>query len=395
MKGKFHISSFLMPGGIPLAWRQLMNERKRFFVAVLGVSFGVILMLFQLGIFQAFMRLVVRPIEAMRGELAMISRDFQYIMTTESFPERRLYQAVADPDVIKVYPVMLDYVSWRNPETGKQCESALFGVYPFANPFILPEVLAHPEVFTMADAAMYDELSTPEYGDVAGLIRQANGEIRGEINKQRVRVPCTFRMGQTLAAYGNILVGMETFRRVNNRTGHAIELGMIELRAGADPEAAARRLNALLPGDVEVITREALARREKDYWQANTPLGFIVTAGLIIAMFVGAVIVYQILYTDINDHIKEYATLKAMGLSNRFFLRLILQEAAILPLFGFIPGLLLSAGLFHLADTQGGLPTRLTAPDTFFVFLLTAIMCVVAGLLATRRLRSADPADIF
>lgn len=395
MKRIFYIPAFRMPGGIPLAWRQLMNEKKRFVVAVVGVSFGVILMLFQLGIFQAFMRMVIRPIEAMQGELAMISRDFQYIMTTESFPERRLYQAAALPEVVAVYPVMLDYVSWRNPETGKQCESALFGVRRFANPFVLPDVVAQEEVLSLADGALYDEYSTPDYGDVMSLLREREGELPGEINKRRIRVLGSFRMGQTLAAYAHILVGVETFRRLVDRPGTAIELGMISLREGANAEEVAAHLNAMLPDDVEVITREALIQREKDYWQTNTPLGFIVTAGLIIAMFVGAVIVYQILYTDINDHLREYATLKALGMSDGFFLRLLLQEAAILPLFGFAPGMLLSAGLFHLADTQGGLPTRLTVPDTLIVFALTGIMCFTAGVLATRRLRAADPADIF
>ncbi|MDD2236688.1 MAG: ABC transporter permease DevC [Kiritimatiellae bacterium] len=394
MKGFRKIAALWVPGGIPLAWRQLMAEKKRFMVAVAGVSFGVLLMLFQLGIFQAFMLMVVRPIDAMKGELAMISKDFQYIMTTEPFPERRLYQALAIPEVQAVYPLMMLYASWRNPDTGKQCELALFGLRPSANPFVLPDIIAREEVLALPDGALYDECSTPDYGDIVSLLER-DGVIQGEVNKRRVRVLDSFQMGQTLAAYGHILCGMETFRRLTDRKEQVIELGMIELREGADPVETAARLNALLPGDVEVIPREEFAQKEKEYWQANTPLGFIVTAGMIIAMFVGAVIVYQILYTDINDHIKEYATLKALGYSDGFFLRLILQEAAILPLFGFLPGMLCSAGLFYLADTQGGLPTRLTVSDTLLVFALTTLMCFVAGILATRRLRAADPADIF
>ncbi len=267
-----------------LGWRQLIREKKRFCTALAGVSFGVILMLFQLGIFQAFMLMAARPIDAMKGELVMISRNFQYFMDAKSFPERRLYQTLALPDVKEVYPVMIDYGSWRHPETGREGDQAVFGVRPHANPFILPR-------------------------------------------------------------------------------------------------------------DVEVITRQELILREKTYWEEHTPLGFIVISGMIIAMFVGAVIVYQILYTDINDHVREYATLKAMGLGDGFFLRLVLQEAAILTAFGFIPGVLFTWVLFYLAETEGGLPTRLTIPDTLLVFGLTVVTCVIAGLLATRRLRAADPAD--
>lgn len=371
-----------------------MGEKKRFFVAVGGMSFGVILMLFQLGIYQAFMQMAVRPIVAMKGELAMISRDFQYVMTTEPFPERRLYQVLALPEVKEVYPVMIRFGSWRNPENGRQCKVALFGVQAFANPYILPEVMAQADVLALPDGALYDELSPKEFGAVATLLNRDH-EIQSEVNKWHVRVLGTYRQGRTLAVNGHMVLGAETFRRVTERKNHTIELGMISLRSGANAADVAQRLNALLPDDVEVLTRENLIRQERAYWKINTPLGFIVTAGMVIAMFVGSVIAYQTLYTDINDHIREYATLKAMGLGRGFFLRLILQEAIILPAFGFAPGLVLASLLFRLADTQGGIPTHLTVPDTLIVMGLTLLSCIFAGLWATRRLRAADPADIF
>jgi putative ABC transport system permease protein len=392
-----HISKYVslwFPGGVPLAWRQLIAEKKRFSTAVAGVAFGIILMLFQLGIYQAFMVMVLVPIDAMKGDLAMISRDFQYIMSTEAFPERRLYQALASPEVKLVYPVMIKFGSWRHPETGKQHEVALIGVRSYANPFTLPGVVAHEAALAVPDGALYDELSTPDYGAVADIFGK-NGVFPGEINKRRVRIMGTFRLGQTLAAYGHIVVGAETFRRITSRKNSTIEIGMIEVRTGADPQVVAEKLNTMLPEDVEVVTRLELSRREQAYWQDNTPIGFIVTAGMVIAMFVGAVIVYQILYADISDHIKEYATLKALGMGDGFFVRLILQQAAILPFFAILPSLAVSAILFLLADSQGGIPTQLTVSDTLTVLALTAVMCLIAGMLAVRRLRAADPADIF
>ncbi len=388
------LRDFWMPGGIPLAWRQLMGEKKRFAVAVVGVAFGVMLMLFQLGIFRAFMVMVVRPIAALRGELVMVSRDFQYIISTEPFPERRLVQAQALPEVGKVYPLRLRYGQWRHPDTGRQCDVALYGIRPDANPFTLPEIEAQLDVLSLADGALYDELSTSDYGDVAARLRQ-DGVLVGEINKRRIRVLGLFPLGETLAAYGNVIVGAETFQRILERKAGLIELGMIELVPGADAATVAARLKELLPKDVEILTRAELMSREQAYWQANTPLGFIVTAGLVIALFVGAIIVYQILYTDINEHLREYATLKAMGMSDGFFIRILLQEACILPAFGFVPGLALSAGLFWLAETAGNLPTRLNVSDTAWIAGLTVGMCLVAGLCATRRLRAAEPADIF
>ena len=363
-------------------------------MAVWGVSFGAVLLLFELGCYQAFMIMAVRPLAAMEGELAMISRDFQYVMTTESFPERRLYQALAEPEVEEVYPVGIQFGSWRNPETGTQRKVALYGVYAYANPYALVERGAAAGILAQPDAALYDETSPLEFGDVAGRVRGA-GELRGEVNKCAVRVLGTYRQGRTLAVNGHMLMGMEAFRRATGRTGREIELGMIGLREGAGAVETARKLNERLPDDVEVLTREELMRREREYWQRNSPLGFIVTAGMVIAMFVGSVIAYQTLYTDINDHMREYATLKALGLGDGYFVRLVMQEAAILPAFGFAPALAATALLFWLAEAQGGIPTRLTLRDTLLVGGLALLSCAVAGLLATRRLRAADPADIF
>jgi putative ABC transport system permease protein len=386
--------SLWRPAGIPLAWRQLAADRKRFAVAVAGVAFGALLMLFQLGIYQAFMTMIERPIAAMTGHLVMVSPNFNYLLSTDGFPERRLYQSLARPEIKAVYPVTMRFATWRHPQTGRSFETALIGVRPSAHPFRLPAVIEQEALLQWPDGALFDSLSSPDHGPVDELLA-ATDSLVTEINQKRLRVLGTFALGQTLGTTGHVLVGSETFRRLTGRLDHGIDFGMIELRDPGQSEEVAAALNAVLPADVEVWTRAEFMARERDYWQGNTPIGFIVTAGMIIAMLVGAVIVYQILYTGINDHLKEYATLKALGLGEGFFSRLVLQQASILPLFGLLPALALAAGLFYLADTQGGLPTQLQVGDTLIVLGLSIFMCLAAGLLALRRLHSADPADIF
>lgn len=379
---------------IPLAWRQLTGQKRRFYVAVCGVSFGTVLMLFQLGIYQSFMITAVRPITSMQGDLAIISADFQYILTTEAFPERRLYQALAVPAVAEVFPVRILFSSWRDPDSGTQRKMAMYGIYPFANPFILPGLEDVGALLAQPDVVLYDETSPLEFGDVAGRL-QRDGVVHSEVNKHAVRVLGLFRHGRTLAVNGHLVMGMEGFRRVTGRVGQDIELGVITLHPGASVAAVAEELNALLPNDVEVLTSEELKRREQAYWLRNTPLGFIVTSGMLIAMFVGSVIAYQTLYTDINDHMREYATLKALGLSRGYFARVVMQQAFLLPAFGFVPTLVVTGLLFRLARAKAGIPTHLAVSDTLLVAGLTLVSCAIAGLLATRRLRAADPADIF
>ena len=125
------------------------------------------------------------------------------------------------------------------------------------------------------------------------------------------------------------------------------------------------------------------------------PIGFVIGASMAVAIFVGAVIVYQILYTDVSDHIPEYATLKAIGFADSFFVWTIIQESVILSVMGFIPGSLLAGVLYKLTRDIGNMPTYMSVSSLIIVFGLTVSMCVVAGLLATRKLRNANPADIF
>ena len=197
------IQSWLMPGGIPLAWRQLTSDKKRFATALAGVSFGVVIMLFQLGIFQAFMTMVIRPIVAVQGDLMLISPDFQYFAVPGEFPERRLYQALADPDVAEVYPLLVSYQKWHNPQTGSKTDIVLIGVHAARNPFLIPEVTSRADVLTSPEAVLFDEGSTPDCGDIYGMFHK-DGVVETEINGRRIQVHGLFSMGQTLGAYGHV-----------------------------------------------------------------------------------------------------------------------------------------------------------------------------------------------
>jgi putative ABC transport system permease protein len=110
---------------------------------------------------------------------------------------------------------------------------------------------------------------------------------------------------------------------------------------------------------------------------------------------VGMIVVYQILFSDVQDHIKEFATLKAMGYSGFFLSRVVLNEALQLAVIGFVPGLLISLFIYNQATTVTNLPLEMTWQRGAAVLGLTILMCAISGLLALRKLRSVDPAAVF
>ena len=124
-------------------------------------------------------------------------------------------------------------------------------------------------------------------------------------------------------------------------------------------------------------------------------IGFVFGMGVAIGMLVGCVIVYQILFSDISRHIGEYATLKAMGYANSYLMRVVMGEALILAVLGFIPGWLLALGLYRLASIKIYIPLTMDLSKSALVFTLIFVMCVLSGLLAIRKLRDANPADMF
>jgi putative ABC transport system permease protein len=185
------------------------------------------------------------------------------------------------------------------------------------------------------------------------------------------------------------------FRVLPTRRRGLADLGLIRLKPGADPVAAQARLTALLPADVRVLIHDQYEDQELAYWTLTTPIGFIFKLGVAMGIVVGLIIVYQILYNDVNSHLPEYATLKAMGFPNSYMSAVVLRQALLLSIIGFLPGGALSVLIYKFAGDATLLPIHMTAGRMVGVYVLTALMCVGAGALAMRRVRLADPAEIF
>ncbi|HUZ91569.1 MAG TPA: FtsX-like permease family protein, partial [Methylocella sp.] len=132
-----------------------------------------------------------------------------------------------------------------------------------------------------------------------------------------------------------------------------------------------------------------------DYWNNTAAIGFIFILGALMGVFVGSVIVYQILYTDVTDHLPEYAALKAIGYRDRFFSGVVLKQSVILSVLGFVPGVSISWAVYRYTAATTGYTMDLTLALAVGVLTVTVGMCVAAGLFAMRRLRRADPAELF
>jgi putative ABC transport system permease protein len=372
-----------------------MNSKGRFLAATAGIAFTVVFSMLQLAFLDALYTSVTLLYSHLNADLILIGPRYQCIVATSNFPERRLYQALAFEEVESVSALYMSMAQWKNPVNGRHRQIFIIGFTPHKQVFDYPDVDRHFRELSEPGKVMFDEGSRPEFGPVPPLFRNS-GTVITELSHRRVEVVGLFRIGANFANDGNILTSdANFFRLVPYRGLGAVDVGVIRLKPGVDPESTQRRIAAALPSDVTVLTKQGLLNREKAFFGASLPIGFFFQMSVIIGLVVGAVIVYQILYSDVLERLPEYATLKAIGFSNGYLFRIVLQQALILSILGFIPGLLLSVGVYEIARLGTMLPISLTVLRLLLVYFLTVVMCTTSGLLAMRKLRHADPADIF
>ncbi|MEH2144510.1 ABC transporter permease DevC [Nostoc sp.] len=380
---------------IPLSWLQLTREKTRLAVALAGIAFADILMFMQLGFRDALYYSNVRFHSSLQGDIVLINSQSSAVLAMRSFSQRRLYKALDLPAVQSVHPIYLDYTVWKNPVTGRPRSILIFGMNPENNLLNLPGVQDNLDKLKLPDVVLFDRSSRVEYGPIAANYEQGKTVI-AEVRRRRIKVGGLFTLGASFGADGNLITSDINFLRIfSNRQPGLIDIGLIRLKPGADIKVVVQELQNYLPNEVNVLTKQEFIDFERNYWANSTAIGFIFTLGTVMGFIVGTVIVYQILYTEVADHLAEYATLKAIGYTQNYLLTVILQEALLLAVLGYFPGIIFALFMYKTAREATLLPVFMSFDRAVMVLILTMIMCIISGAIAVRKLRSADPADIF
>ena len=389
------IGRFLSGRGIPLASLMLVRQPVRLAVALAGISFAGILMFMQLGFRDGLFDASVTVHRLFDADIVLISPRSTSSVSMAGFPRRRLVQTMALPEVEGITPVHWNLLLWRNPKTRGTRSILALGFEPGDPLFVDPTLAPKAQVLTQKGRVLFDEKSRPEFGPVAEWFRDGR-TVESEISGKRVRVAGLIELGSSFGADGNLLTSSETFLELlPNTPPGSIEVGLVRLQQGTDAEAVVDELNALLPEDVTVLTKQGFIDFEQNYWRTSTSIGFIFTLGAAMGFVVGCVIVYQVLYYDVSDHLPEYATLMAMGYKLRTLLGVVVREGLLLALFGYLPAYAAGQGLYLLVRSATALPVAMDFSRAITVFSMILVMCMASAGLAMRRLVDADPAEIF
>jgi putative ABC transport system permease protein len=377
-----------------LAWRQLVFDRTKLVAAICGVLFACVLVFMQLGFRDALYASAASAPVKLNGDLFLMHKQSEALWRPVRFKRSELMRVLGNSAVAEAYPLYLGLAPFKNIQTRTKRTLMVYGFDPDSQIFKIDAIDDKRAELRLKDTVLFDEYSRPEFGPMRQLL--AADQNVTEINDYKVTVVGLFRLGVSFAADGNVVTSDLNFMRIFSRRNHEdIDLGVIKLHPGASATQVQAALRSQLNEFVNIFTYEELLSYEKDYWANTAPIGFIFGFGTVMGWVVGLVIVYQILFTDIANHRNEFATLKAMGYEQGYFVRVVFASAFFLAVLGFIPGYLLSLGLYHMAESKMYMPMPLPFGKVTTVFMFMLSMCFMAGLLAIRKLKDANPADMF
>src|SRR5262245_55682211 len=312
----------------PLAWRNFVNNKPRMLAAVGGVAFAVVLMFVEMGFLNGLYDSQSQVVKLFNADLLIVSAHKEAVVPKVTFPKKRLTQARAHPDVVGAYPLYVEELKalWKNSQTRRDYPILVFAIDPEDPVFDIPEVRAQADKLKVVDTALIDVYSKEFFG------RLEEGTV-AELARHRVKVVGTFPLGPDFRADGNVIVSTRTYFKcfsdpAAQQAGAAaprslpvvskVEFGLLRLREGADLRAVQAALRAALPGDVQVLTKQEFIDQVKSFWGTSKPVGYVFGLGTFVGFIIGVTICYQILYTDINDRLAQYATLKAIGYDNSY-----------------------------------------------------------------------------
>ncbi len=386
---------------VHLAWKNLTYEGRRLLIAVSGIAFAVILMFQQRGFQNALFDSTVEVLRQLDCDLVLIPATRYSLSVQTRFPRTMLDVVASQPDIEVATPLYIENLAARLRRHDQKARPIRVLAFDIEQPVFrtdLWEIQSQLEKLRYPQAALMDSLSRSDYG--FQLSHDSEFPQRGELNGKQVEVVGTFRSGRDFAHSGNLLMSHNNFPAYFRHRGpdplSQVDLGLVKVAAHRKPHEMRQELQSLFDArQVHVWTRQELIEREIETWDRNTPIGAIFTVGTIMGFVVGVIICYQVLANAIADHLKEFATLKAMGYGNNYFVQLTLMQSLYLAGLGFVPGWLGSWVLFQLTASFTALPMTLNFERIAIVLLATVAMCSLSGLLALRKLFAADPASLF
>ncbi|MCB4400646.1 ABC transporter permease DevC [Synechococcus sp. MU1625] len=382
---------------LPLAWLQLKRQPVKYLVAIAGIGFAALLMYMQIGFQSGLLTSSTTFYAALDADLVLISPKTVSSGSFSQFPQSQLFRANGYEDVDTVVPMYVTNIVAQKLGGQKPTSLRVIGYDPDVTALTVEAINEQSTNLKTAGYALFDTEGNSRTGPVSQAIQENGYQFLTLYNlSQTFRTVGLFGLGSTFAADSNIVTSAGTAIQLADQLNFGeISLGLIKVKNKKSIPQLQRNLRELYGGEIQVLTKDELIAQEQNYWNTSSSFGVVFGFGTFMGVIVGGVMVYQVLYTDVTDHLKEYATLKAMGFSNQFILGIVIQEAILLGVSSFIPSTLVSAGMYAFLTSASGISIQMTHQKIGLVGALTVGICAASAAIAVNKLRDADPASVF
>ena len=368
---------------LTLASRNLFHDRIRLIATVVGIVFSIVLVTVQLGVFMSFERMITTMIDHAQADFWIVPAETRSFEDASLLSGRERLHALSIDGVTEAIPVIVGYASWRKPNGGASKSVILVGTPLTSNGMYPWDVVEGSRGdMSMPGSVAIDRSYSTQLG-----IPQVGG--KAEINNQKARVVAMTKGIRSFTTTPHVFTSLDTARAYLGVPPSKANYFIVHVAPHASAASVRNRLAASMP-DVEVLTSEEFRHRSLLFWLFDTGAGAALLGSAILGVIVGTIIVAQTLYSSAKDHLKEFATLRAIGSSRGYILKVILGQALLSAVVGFSMAAAIDFSLVR-ATADAALPIVMTPELILGLFVLTVAMCSIAAVSAIRVVMRNDP----
>ncbi|MEO0536540.1 MAG: ABC transporter permease DevC [Cyanobacteria bacterium P01_A01_bin.123] len=386
---------------LAIAWAQLMHQKLQTTVTILGIAFTTALLFMQIGFRIGLLESSTQLPASFQSDVVIISNSSISFLVAVPFSERRLAQVLAFEEVEAITPIYVTMTSVKRLDEQSQFMASIQVIgFPLTENVVeLPGLGENLKKLKGDDLFLLDGRSRSELANLINEVKN-NGRASTEImtagfERKKIDVVGLFEMGASAFYNGNLITSESNFLKTFGLGQGEIVAGLVHVRPGVDIPNLVSRIQEYLPEDMKVMSKKDLIKEDKTYIESSSPMGIVFLFSMIFSIIIGVVILYQVLYQNISRFTKEYATLKAIGYSQRFLVEIVLEQVFVFAVLGYIPGLIVSYFVYDALSEVTKMKFLLSFNIAFFVFFLVCLICGVSGIIATNKLKDANPVDIF
>jgi len=377
-----------------LALATLLYEWKRYSAAMVALAFSGLLILAQVGMFTGIVIAATATIDRSPADLMILPPKNESLINSgpDSLPGRIQPLIYLNPEVVEVESLEGNGARWVNtPAPGKKTVTTYvntFDVDPRVGSVTLPSDF--PENVRMALAEPYaiviDKTALGRLGAKLGDSAMLNGKtvhLRALLdNYPNVDQPTVYMSRDT-----NRLLGLAP---KGGKTGPLL----VRLRDPTRAAAVAAQLNAASKGLYKAWTREELSKANQNALMGEQIIGIFLGFSLFLGLLIGVGITSQTLRGAILASIKEFASLRALGVSMGSLAKIVLELSVWVGVAGLLATAAFTFGVYLLA-TKFGMPMGFPIPWVITVVILLTVISILSGVFSLGVLKKSQPADLL